>query len=76
MNKNDKKQSMDWKEYQALKEKAAQKKPVTIPKPVQFLLFSPIILMCLFGIFYIPFLAIQSATSAKTATVDHKADTK
>ena len=73
---NDKKKPMDWKEYQALKEKEAQKKPFTIPKPVQFIIFSPVILVCLFGIFYIPYLAFQSATSTKTVSVDHKADTK
>ena len=64
---------LSFEEYKALQDKEAKKfKGVKLPFVVKLILASPFILIFLFGIFYVPFLAIkgcaqnttQSSTSA------------
>ena len=71
------KKQLSWEEYQALKEKEAKKsKGFTIPQPVKVILFIPFILIALFGIFYIPFLAFRSMSAPSTAQTPAKAHPK
>lgn len=55
------------KEYRALQEKEAKKfKGVKLPKFVQIILALPLIAICLFGLFFIPFMAIRGCASSDT----------
>ncbi len=59
-------------EYRALQEKEAKKaKGVKIPLIVKILLVSPLIAVFLFGIFYIPFVAIKGCSLFPPASEKH-----
>ncbi len=63
-------------EYKALQEKEAKKFKFSLPGPVKFILSLPIILLCLFGIVYIPFMAFSGLTSNQPATDTAKKEIK
>lgn len=64
-------------EHKALKEKEAKKFKFKLPPIVQFILWLPLILIVLFGLFYIPFLFIRGMDpSAPHADKTDSTDTK
>ena len=52
------------KEYQELQAKEAKKFKLKIPFAVRIILAAPLIVLFLFGIFYIPFLYIKGCSSS------------
>ena len=51
-----KRQSLDYKEYAALKEKESKKKAFQLPLPIKIILLTPLVLIFCLGIFYIPYI--------------------
>lgn len=51
-------------EYQSQKQKEAKKFKLTVPFFVKILLALPLIIFFLFGLFFIPYMAFQSMSSA------------
>lgn len=54
---------ISYKDYLAKQEKERKKKPLEIPLPVKIILLTPFLIIACFGLFYIPFMAFQVATS-------------
>lgn len=54
---------ISYKDYLAQKEKERKKKPLEIPLPVKIILISPFLMIACFGLYYIPFMVFQVATS-------------
>lgn len=63
-------QQLSLEEYKSFKEKETQKqsKKFKIPKAVTLILSLPFLAIFLFGIFYIPWLAITGATNSSQKT--------
>jgi len=51
-----KRQSMDYKEYLALKEKQGKKKPFNMPLPLKIILMTPLVIIFCLGVFFIPYI--------------------
>ena len=66
-----KKRQLTLSEYQALQEKEAKKFKLKVPFAVKIVLALPVIIFFLFGLFYIPFLAIKGC-SPESQTTDTK----
>ena len=54
---------ISYKDYLAQKEKEKKKKSFELPLPVKIILLTPFLIITCFGLFYIPFMAFQVATS-------------
>ena len=54
---------INYKDYLAQQEKERKKKPLEIPSPVKIILSIPFLIIACFGLFYLPFMAFQVATS-------------
>lgn len=54
---------ISYKDYLAQQEKERKKKPLEIPLPVKIILVSPFLMIACFGLYYIPFMVFQVATS-------------
>jgi len=62
------------KDYQTLKEQNAKKesKAFRLPAPVKWILAIPLLLIFLFGIFYVPYLLITAASNPPPTTTKSK----
>jgi hypothetical protein len=61
-------QKETYKEYLARREQEKNKE-FKIPKPVQYVLLAPVVLLCIFGVFFIPYLMITAkSVPAKTVS--------
>ena len=54
---------VSYKEYLAQKAKESKKKNFELPLPVKIILLTPFLLLCCFGLFYLPWIIFTIATS-------------
>ncbi len=66
-NEKAKSSQLNLKDYQQLKAKEAQKEAKTfrLPTPVKMIFAIPLLLLCLFGLIYIPYLLFSLLTAPK-----------
>lgn len=69
-------QNMTLKEYLALKKKKSQTQKPQLPAPVKIILATPFILICCFGVLYIPYMIFQIAVGKPVPIVEKKQDKK
>ena len=67
-------QSMTYAEYQALREKKAKKKKFAIPAHFKFILSTPLFIIVLFGLFFIPFMFYLIVTGPQVGIQDPEKD--
>jgi hypothetical protein len=69
-------QNMTLKEYLELKKKKGGKEKPQVPVPVKLTLSTPLLLICCFGVIFIPYIVYQVATGKYEPVVEKKEEKK